>query len=249
MGPADKSTINPSAMDKLATDGSNWPLWQATMKSCFKSMNLIKHIEGTAARSLPPPTFAATHTITDEEDARIERAEERMERFLAREGLVKSQAIMSVSEPLALMLQKKNTAQEMWDALVDEMTKKPKMVVTSLQRQLRSIKCSEEDDLRLHLDRAQDLYGRLREMGASISSDEFMDIILSSLPPSYDAVMNALTTSLEECGRAMDPDSIIRVLKAQYDKRKSYLHLQKIKCLLAQLRRWLYALIARKRST
>ena len=82
-----------------------------------------------------------------------------------------------------MMLQKKNTAQEVWDALVDEMTKKPKMVVTSLQRQLQNIKCPEEDDLRLHLDRAQDLYARLREMGASISSDEFMYIILSSLPP------------------------------------------------------------------
>ena len=120
MGPADKSTINPFAMDKLATDGSNWPLWQATMKSFFESKNLIKHIEGTAARP-----FAATHTITEEEDACIERAEERREKFLAREGLVKSQVIMSVSEPLALMLQKKNTAQEVWDALVDEMTKSP----------------------------------------------------------------------------------------------------------------------------
>ena len=67
MGPADKSTLNPSAMDKLATDGSNWLLWQATMKSFFESKNLIKHIEGTAARPLPPPTFAATHTITDGE--------------------------------------------------------------------------------------------------------------------------------------------------------------------------------------
>ena len=197
MGPTDKSTINPSAMDKLPTDGSKWRLWQATMKSFFESKNLIKHIEGTAARPLPPPTFAATHTITDEENVCMERAEEKMEWFLAREGLVKSQVIMSVSEPLALMLQKKNMTQEVWDALVDEMTKKPKVVVTSLQRQLWNIKCSEEDDLRLHLDRAQDLYARLREMGASISSDEFMDIILSSLPP-YDAVMNALTTSLEE---------------------------------------------------
>ena len=89
MGPADKSTLNPFTMDKLATDGSNWPLWQATMKSFFKSKNLIKHIEGTAARPLPLPIFAATHTITDEEDAHIERAEERMEKFLAREGLVK----------------------------------------------------------------------------------------------------------------------------------------------------------------
>ena len=80
------------------------------------------------------------------------------------------------------------------------MTKNPKKVVTSLQRQLWNIKCSEEDDLRLHLDRVQDLYARLSEMGALISSDEFMDITLSSLPPSYEAVMNAVTTSLEECG-------------------------------------------------
>ena len=107
MGPRDKSTLNPLAMEKLAMDGRNWPLWQATMRSFFESKNLIRHIEGTAVRPPPPPPFAATPTITEEEDAHIERAEDRMEKFLAREGLVKSQVIMSVSKPLALMLQKK----------------------------------------------------------------------------------------------------------------------------------------------
>ena len=48
-----------------------------------------------------------------------------------------------------------------------------------------------------------------------------MNIILASLPPSYEAVMNALTTSLEECGMLLEPDSIIRILKAQYDKKKT----------------------------
>ena len=109
-------------------------------------------------------------------------------------------------------------AKEVCDALVVEMTKKPKMVITSIQCQLRNIKCSEEDDLREHLDKAQDLYSRLNEMGASISEEEFMDIILASLLPSYAAVMNAITTSLEECDRPLEPDNIIRVLKAQYDK-------------------------------
>ena len=51
------------------------------------------------------------------------------------------------------MLQKQKTAKDNWDALVTEMTKKPKMVLTSLQCQLRSIKCSKEDDLRQYLDR------------------------------------------------------------------------------------------------
>ena len=92
------------------------------------------------------------------------------------------------------------------------------MVVTSLQRQLRNIKCSEEDDLQEHLDKAQDLYARLNKLGAMISEEEFMDIILASLPPSYEAEMNTLTTLLEECDRPLEPDNIIRVLKAQYDK-------------------------------
>ena len=64
------------------------------------------------------------------------------------------------------MLQKQKTAKDTWDALVTEMTKKPKMVLTSLQRQLRNMKCSEEDDLRKYLDKAQDLFVRLNDMGA-----------------------------------------------------------------------------------
>ena len=107
-----------------------------------------------------------------------------MEKYLGREGVVKTQVIMSVSDSLALILQKKSTAKELWDALVTEMTKKPRMVITSLQRQLRNIKCSEEDDLQEHLDKAQDLYSSLNEMGALISEEKFMDIILASCPTS-----------------------------------------------------------------
>ena len=56
------------------------------------------------------------------------------------------------------MLQKKKMAKEVWETLVNEMTKKPKLVLTSLQCQLHNIKCPEEDDLRQHLDKAQDLF-------------------------------------------------------------------------------------------
>ena len=223
MGPGDKSE-KAVAVEKLATDGSNWPLWRATMLSFFESKNLLRHIEGTAVKPPGPVIYPKGTALTEDQEVLQDRAEERLEKYLAREGLVKTQVIISVSESLALMLQKKSTAKELWDTLVTEMTKKPKMVVTSLQRQLRNIKCSEEDDLREHLDKAQDLYARLNEMGAMISEEEFMDIILASLPPSYEAVMNALTTSLQECDRPLEPDNIIRVLKAQYDKRKVVTH-------------------------
>ena len=88
------------------------------------------------------------------------------------------------------MLQKQKTAKDTSDALVTEMTKKPKMVLTSLQCQLRNMKYSEEDDLRKYLDKAQDLFAHLNDMGAKMENSEFVDIILGALPPSYESVMN-----------------------------------------------------------
>jgi hypothetical protein len=165
------------------------------MLSFFKSRNLMKHINGTAIKPPVPTAFPPHYTPSDEEEMRYEKAEDRLEKYLVREGMVKTQVITSVSESLALMQQKKGNAKDLWEALTDEMMKKPKMVITSLQHQLRNMKCSED-----HLDKSQDLYARVLEMGARISKMEFMDIILSSLPPSYETLMNAMITSLEECG-------------------------------------------------
>ena len=75
--------------------------------------------------------------------------------------------------------------------------------------------------LHSHLDKALDLHARLNEMGAGISDKEFMQIVLAWIPPSYESTMDALTTMLEEFGRPIQPDNIIRVLKAQYDKNKA----------------------------
>ena len=58
-----------------------------------------------------------------------------------------------------------------------------------------------------------------------MENSEFLDFILGALPPSYESVlnalMNALTTSLEEVGKPIESDSVIRILKSQYDKNKS----------------------------
>ena len=74
-----------------------------------------------------------------------------------------TQIVVSVSESLALMLQKQPTAQAVWDTLLAEMTKKPKMVVTSLQQQL-----TDEDNFCEHLDKALHRFARLNEMGAAM---------------------------------------------------------------------------------
>jgi hypothetical protein len=69
----------------------------------------------------------------DEEQEKIDKFEEWIEKFQSKEGLAKAQIVTSVSESLALMLNKHKTAKDIWDGLIVEMTKKPKMVLTTLQ--------------------------------------------------------------------------------------------------------------------
>ena len=76
------------------------------------------------------------------------------------------------------------------------------------------MKCSEDDDLRQYLDKAQDLFACLNDMGAKMAD---LDFLLSS----YESVMNALTISLEEVGKPIEINSVIRILKAQYNKRRT----------------------------
>ena len=58
------------------------------------------------------PHLSKGHVLTDDEEAKVDKAEERLEKYLSREGQVKTQIILSVSESLALMLQKQKTARD-----------------------------------------------------------------------------------------------------------------------------------------
>jgi hypothetical protein len=168
------------------------------------------------------PALAVLTQPSEEQQRRIDCHEEKLKEYYINEGLAKAQIVMVVSESMALRLGASPTAKAMWDTLVTEIMKKLQMVLTKLQRELHMIRCTEDDDLCVHLDKALDLHACLNEMGAQISKVEFMHIILASIPPSYESTMDALTTSLKECGKPVKPENIIRVLKTQYDKRKAY---------------------------
>ena len=71
-GPEDKA-FKAVTVEKLATDGSNWPLWKATMLSYFKSKNLIPHIEATAVRPPNPTPLPIRIHATEETEHRHDK--------------------------------------------------------------------------------------------------------------------------------------------------------------------------------
>ena len=83
-----------------------------------------------------------------------------------------------------------------------------------------------------------------------MENTEFLDIILGALLPSYESAMNALTTSLKKVGKPIEIDSIIRILKSQYDKRRTQSTSQEEKGFMGAPSKkvhTVYALIARRK--
>ena len=60
------------------------------------------------------------------------------------------------------------------------------------------------------------------DMGAKMENSEFLDTILGALPPSYELVMNALTTSLE-VGKPIKINMSLGYSKLNTTKRSLYL--------------------------
>jgi hypothetical protein len=54
-----------------------------------------------------------------------------------------------------------------------------------------------------------------------IANDDFFNIILGSLPDSYDITMNAVTTAAEAAGKPLTPLMLTTMIKGKYDHHKS----------------------------
>jgi hypothetical protein len=68
-----------------------------------------------------------------------------------------------------------------------------KTITTKLQKILQNIKLEEVGDACTHFTGLLDLQEQLASMGKSWDDDEFTSILLDSLPPSYEMVINAIS--------------------------------------------------------
>jgi transposase InsO family protein len=218
MGPAPNSKF--ISMERLADNGENWVSWKTQIKSILGSNSLLKHIDGTARQPPAPIVFQPNTVPTRDQLKQQDEEEERMEKYLAREEAAKTQIFLSISKSLMLSLQSLQTAQEVWNAVCKEFENKPKIIQIDLQKRMTSLKCREGDDVRAHLETLTNMHERLAGMGTKIADEDFFNIILSSLPDSYDIMINSLTTTMAASKQPLSPSDLISIIKSEYDRRK-----------------------------
>jgi hypothetical protein len=64
------------------------------------------------------------------------------------------------------------------------------------------------------------MHERLAGMGTKIANEDFFNIILSSLPDSYNIMTNSLTMIMAASNQALSPSDLMSIIKSEYDCHK-----------------------------
>ena len=83
-----------------------------------------------------------------------------------------------------------------------------KMITVNLGKKLQSAKLGNEDNACAHFTRLMDLQEQLTSMGKILDDDEFVSILLGSLPPSYSPTIGGINAAADSTGNAINPTKL-----------------------------------------
>jgi hypothetical protein len=191
---------------KLAADGSNWVIYRDRMTWAMDSRGLSDHLTNDSM----PAAYSAAGTVNGI-TAPV--------RWANGEATVKQAIAASVTDSIFNRIKGSTRAKSVWDALKQLFEGRTQMIVVDLRRQIQTLKCGEEDNVRIHFDTIANLREQLAAMGKSIPDDEYASILLGSLPTAYDATTSAMSTTASLTNTNLTPDTVIRLITDEFDRR------------------------------
>ena len=209
------------AIPKLRDDGANWVDYESKTRTAMGSRGLIRHVEGTARR---PKEFdleagvLVTKPKTPATEEEIEAKEKKLDKFDQKEYLARHIILTTISPRLATVVKSK-TSKEMWDSVKADATSKSKMHQIATKKRLSDARCDEGADIKDHLTSMVKIRAELDSMGASVKDDEFLDIIIGSIPKSYHTLISSIIYSATLTKTMVDPNDLMRIILEEAERR------------------------------
>ncbi|KAG7443513.1 uncharacterized protein BT62DRAFT_850113, partial [Guyanagaster necrorhizus] len=124
-----------------------------------------------------------------------------------------------IPDSLVLKAKGEATAGKMWEKVKDEFEKESKMMTVDLRRKLQEERLPENGDIKAHLTKLKSLRQDLTAIGAHPGDENFAAMLLGSLPSSYDPYLAALTAASALLNKTLDPDTYLRGIGDETDRR------------------------------
>ena len=194
----------------------------------------LDHIEGGANELMPPVPSTRTPGNSgadaresqaevdkvEEDDMKTQRGFEIIHARWRQNKVTIKQAIANmVPDSIFNRIKMKTTAKEVWDALVDIYEARSLMVAIDLRKQLEGLKCGERDDFQTHFDKPGEQREKLASVGIELPDTEYVNIILGSMPSSYDPTISSMTAAASLSSKPLTPKIVMKVILDEYDCR------------------------------
>ena len=193
-------------LPKLVEDDSNWIMYHDRMQWTMKMRGLGDHLTDTAV----------TKSYTDAGDVGGLTPTQRWAK-----DEVKASWLLDATIPDELFHKVKDTAnvKEVWDKLKGEFEGKSRSVLVDLGRKFQMTRCSEDDDVRAYFSKLAHLREKLSALGRSVSDNEYIAVLIGSLPSCYDGPIDSLTSSCDVNNVDITPTAVTWAAIQEYEKR------------------------------
>src|ERR1700677_1294431 len=200
---SDELRIN---VPKLSADGTNWVIYRDRMLWAMDSRTLSNHLTNASM----PAAYRAAGTI---------HGVPAPARWAHGEATVKQAIAASVPDSIFNRIKGSTRAKDVWDALRALFEGRTQMIVVDLRRQIQSLKCGEDDNVRTHFDNIANLREQLAAMGKTIPDDEYTSIVLGSIPSTFEAVITSMSTTAALTHVPLTSDIATSLIIDEYDRR------------------------------
>jgi hypothetical protein len=204
-------------LPKLNPDGTNYIVYQDRFGFTMEAAGLGAHID-EKAKAPEAPAVVNEAKPTEEETKALDAYSVSLANWNANEAVVKQAIAATIPDSLFLKVKGEKTSSAMWQKMQGEFEKKSQMVIVDLRRRLQEKQCAEGDDVKTHLDELQRIHEDLIAMGADSSDENFIAIMMGSLPTSYDPYLSTLTATSTLLDQKLTPDVYLRGIRDEADR-------------------------------
>jgi hypothetical protein len=196
---------------KLSIDGANWVDYRDRVLWLLESQNIEAHI----ADDSMPSSYTTQGKVGGLEP---------QDRWTKEEQVIRQVIGPSVPSAAFARIKGQKTVKGAWTTLKKIYEEKTRGLAADLMRRFRNTKCGENDNVRSHFEHMTNVREQLVAMGKAISDEDYTDILLTSLPPSYDQSCTSISHSIRVSGKPLlysDLESMILDEFTQREIKKS----------------------------
>src|SRR5713226_4275496 len=193
-------------LPKLALDGSNWITYCDRIQWSFKMRGLGNHL---ISNSIPDEDLEAGDIGGYTPTQRWERGEVSASSLL--DATIPDDVFRSIKDA--------ESVKEVWDNLKALFEGKSRTILVDLGRKLQTTRCGEDDDVRAHFSKLANLRDKLAALDRTVGDDEYVAVLIGSLPSCYDSPIDSLTSSCDVNNIDITPTAVIRAATREYEKR------------------------------